>query len=97
MDVMDMSGARRVNRNPFNYEESFRDKSLLKATSTKVLPGGKINIILYWRPVNGIVGYNLYRRNIADKEMPDQPLNGNKPIISVKHKETLESVFPSTT
>lgn len=90
---MNVDGNGNENRNP-DYERAFGDKALMKATSTKVLPDGKINIILYWKSVSGVVGYNLYRRSIDDREMPDEPLNGDKLIGPVKDGKTLKSIVP---
>ena len=77
-----------------NNHRALEQRTIMKATSTKVLPDGKIKIILYWRSVDGIVGYNLYRRSIQETEMPDEPLNGNKPITRVSDTEALESLIP---
>ncbi len=89
-----MNGNEKWNDDYLYYGRVFRNKTLLKATSTKAKRDGKARIVLYWRPVTGVLGYNLYRRNIDETKMPVKPLNGDKPIALVKDGAELESIIP---
>jgi hypothetical protein len=79
------------NRNPIDYARTFKNKTVMKATSTAVSPDGKVRIVLYWRLATGVVGYNLYRRSIDDSKMSDEPINGDKLISMVRDGATLKS------
>jgi hypothetical protein len=91
---MNMNGNENWNIKNRNYGRIFRNRTLLKATSTKARSDGKVRIVLYWRPVTAIVGYNLYRKALEETEMPGKPLNGDKPIGPVKDGAALEAIIP---
>jgi hypothetical protein len=69
-----------MSRNPPENKENFQDS--MKAT-TEVTRDGKTNVILYWKPSEGVLGYNLYRRSISEDKMPDTPINGSTCIRAV--------------
>jgi hypothetical protein len=62
--------------------------ALLNATSTEVDAQGQCRIVLYWNPVPGMTGYNLYR---ADRK---GPLNGKQPIAQVTTCAQLQVFVP---
>jgi len=58
------------------------NKENLMSATTQVLQDGTTNVVLYWKPAEGVFGYNLYRRNISESKMPDKPVNGGTLIQS---------------
>lgn len=81
---------------PFSSEKTQKpqEKNALFATSAGIDRLGKTYIVLYWNPVKGAVGYNLYRKEKGVREISIVPLNGNKPITSVKTCEELKKIVP---
>ena len=80
-----------ANPHPLTPEE--RGKAiLLRATSGEVAPDGKTRVAVYWQPVPGAAGYNLYRWKAAGRP-PRQPLN-KAPIRRVRTCEELKQVIP---
>jgi hypothetical protein len=64
------------------------EKSMLNATSAGIDSEGKTYIVLYWKPLPGITGYNLYRSGAR------KPINGLKPISPVQTCAELKAVIP---
>jgi|SRR5271157_396176 len=61
------------------------DITILGATSAEINP---TFVVIYWKPVRGVKGYNIYRSGA------NKPLNGDKLISSVKTCEELEVFVP---
>ena len=64
-------------------------EAFLKATSTDIDSGGKTQVVLYWKPVRGAIGYNIYRTGRRTT-----PINGSKPIRQVDTCPGLEAIIP---
>lgn len=64
------------------------EKSMLNATSAGIDREGKTYIVLYWKPLPGITGYNLYRYGART------PINGRKPISPVQTCDELKAIIP---
>ncbi len=69
-------------------------QTALHATSAGVDSSSKTYIVLYWAKQNGVVGYNIYRRDESAAAYPSTPLNGSKPIATVKTCAELQAIIP---
>lgn len=74
--------------------EGLREHPALSATSADIDSSGKTYVVLYWAKAEGAVGYNLYRRDESAASYPTTPLNGGKPIASVKTCDELKAFIP---
>lgn len=81
---------------PSSREEVRKTKTTgeMFVTSAGIGPLGETYIVLYWNPVEGATGYNLYRREKVKMSLPKLPLNGKKPISSVKTCDELKAIVP---
>jgi hypothetical protein len=66
---------------------------LMSGTTADIDQNGKTYNILIWRPVDGISGYNIYRRKKTDSGMPKKSLN-TVPVRSVTDCQELKAVIP---
>lgn len=66
---------------------------VLYATSSGIDRTGKTFIVLYWNPVEGVKGYNLYRMKKGERKFPKKPINGKKLISSVKTCDELKAII----
>jgi hypothetical protein len=48
-------------------EGSAFEKQQLQATSSEIDRFGRTYIVLYWSPARDVVGYNLYRKEAAER------------------------------
>ncbi len=72
-----------------------REPIILGATSENIaVPQGKTVVVLYWQPVAGMVGYNLYRSARGVIATNAAPINGDEPIAPVKTCEELKAIVP---
>lgn len=70
------------------------EKQQLHATSSEISLFKGTYIVLYWSPAEDVVGYNLYRKEAAERAYPSFPLNGKALISTVKTCEDLKAVIP---
>jgi hypothetical protein len=63
-------------------------KSMLNATSADIDREGKTYIVLYWKPLPGMTGYNIYRSRGR------RPINGRKPVSPVQTCNELKAIIP---
>jgi predicted pyridoxine 5'-phosphate oxidase superfamily flavin-nucleotide-binding protein len=66
---------------------------ILRATSSDVTPAGTTSVVVYWQPVPGVAGYNLYRWR-APRQTAKAPLNGKTPIARVRSCPDLKALIP---
>jgi fibronectin type 3 domain-containing protein len=66
----------------------------LHAVSADIAPSNKTFIVLYWAKTDGVVGYNLYRRDESAGGYPSTPVNGSTPIATVKTCAELQALIP---
>lgn len=64
-----------------------RDKILLQATSAGIAPDGSTYVTLQWETMDGVTGFNLYRRAAGKPQADPQPVNGGKPIVMAASAE----------
>ena len=55
---------------------------LLHATSGGIARDGSSYVVLRWEAVDGVEGYNLYRRIAGAPPRKSRPINGSTPIAS---------------
>ena len=72
----------------------FLKLAAMSATSAGIDAGGKTYVVLFWKKGEGVVGYNLYRREQSASSYPTTPLNGSKPIATVKTCAELKAIIP---
>jgi hypothetical protein len=65
------------------------EEVFLNATSTDIDARGKTQVVLYWKPVKGAVGYNIYRSDLKS------PINGTRPIQQVDSCARLKAIIPA--
>ena len=82
-----MAKAKNKNKK-FKPDRAEVEQAFLNATSTKTDAHGRTKIVLFWKPVQGVTGYNLYR---SDKK---GPLNGLQPITQVDTCARLQAFVP---
>jgi len=70
------------------------EDQVLHATSTEVDRFGRIEVLLYWEPLEEAVGYNLYRKGVRERTYPSIPINGKTPIDMVDTCEELKKLVP---
>jgi hypothetical protein len=75
-------------------EGSASEEQQLHATSSGIDRFGRTYIVLYWSPARDVIGYNLYRKEAAERAYPPLPLNGRKPISTVSTCEELKAIVP---
>lgn len=68
--------------------------SALSATSADIDPASRTYVVLYWPRTEGVAGYNLYRKEESAASYPQIPINGKKPISTVKTCAELEAIIP---
>lgn len=79
--------------NPHPLTEKERGRAIiLAATSGDVAPDGNTFVVLYWQPVPGVIGYNLYRRQVGGRP-PRRPLN-KAPTRRVQTCDQLKTLIP---
>ncbi|MCX8052847.1 MAG: hypothetical protein N3B12_03480, partial [Armatimonadetes bacterium] len=66
----------------------------MNATSAGIDSAGKTYVVLFWKKFEGVTGYNLYRKLESDGGYPTSPLNGSKPIATVKTCDELKAIIP---
>ena len=66
----------------------------MHATSADIDLSGNTYIVLYWKPEEKVIGYNLYRREKTATTFSKMPINGTKPIASVKTCSELKAIIP---
>ncbi len=66
----------------------------LHATSAGIEEFNRTYIVLYWAKTDGVVGYNLYRRDESAGAYPSTPLNGSTPISTAKTCNALKAIIP---
>ncbi|MGC8863286.1 MAG: hypothetical protein ACP5R5_10995, partial [Armatimonadota bacterium] len=64
------------------------------ATSAGIDSAGKTYVVLSWKKHEGVVGYNLYRKLESDPGYPTSPLNGIRPIDTVRTCDELKAIIP---
>ena len=67
------------------------------ATSAKIDRQGQTYIVLHWKKLSDVVGFNLYRKRSGEPSYPPTPLNGNKMISSVTNCDELKAIIPEET
>lgn len=70
------------------------EKTHLYVTSAGIDSRGNTTVVLYWNPVEGITGFNLYRKEKGAASYPSLPINGKTPISTVKTCDELKAVIP---
>jgi len=75
-------------RDPSLMARFTEEKSVLNATSAGIDPNGKTYIVLYWKELSGIKGYNLYLSGART------PINGSKLISPVQTCDELKAIIP---
>jgi hypothetical protein len=70
------------------------DRALLQATSAGIAGDGSTYVVLRWEAIDGVEGYNLYRRIAGSQSRPARPINGRRPITPPSSARQLRAVVP---
>src|SRR6516165_9506482 len=70
------------------------DRALLQATSAGIAGDGSTYVVLRWEAIDGVEGYNLYRRIAGSQSRPARPTNGRRPITPPSSARQLRAVPP---
>ena len=70
------------------------DRALLQATSAGIARDGSTYVVLRWEAVDGVQGYNLYRRIADAPPRRSRPINGSRPIAPPSSGRHLRAAVP---
>jgi hypothetical protein len=70
------------------------ETALLQATSAGTAQDGSTYVVLRWESVDGVAGYNLYRRTAGAPVRASRPINGNTPIVPPSSVRGLRALIP---
>src|SRR5689334_20597246 len=68
------------------------DAALLQATSASIASDRSAYVVLRWEAVEGVKGFNLYRRIADSPRRISTPINGNKPITPPSSARQLRTI-----
>jgi hypothetical protein len=70
------------------------ERAILQVTSV-VEDGGAASVVLRWEAVDGVVGYNLYRRRAEERQGSGRRINGERPITLPSSARQFRAVVPA--
>src|SRR5206468_84760 len=70
------------------------DAALLQITSAGIARDRSTYVVLRWEAVDGVEGYNLYRRIADAPRRTSRPINGSTPIAPPSSARQLRAVVP---
>jgi len=70
------------------------DTAILQVTSAGLAHDGSTHVVLRWEAVDGVDGYNLYRRVAGTPQRESQPLNGSTLITPPSSASQFRAMVP---
>ena len=68
--------------------------ALVQATSAGIARDGSTYVVLQWEAVDGVEGYNLYRRLADTPPRKSRPINSTRPITPPSSARQLRAAVP---